>query len=529
MALDTRAYHHDESIHAKMAWDLMNGVAYRYDPVYHGPFQYFATAAVFKLFHAGDFTGRILPAIFGSGIVFLLPWLYRIHLGRYGTWIAMVALTLSTGFMYFSRFARNDIYIAFWTVFLFGVLLRYIDNPQRRWVLLAGTSLGFAFITKENAYITGFIFVSFVLLLGIWVWQTCPVEGPSGATRLALVRAFRSLWKDPEGFGYSLAIFLGIVFLFMTSFFTNIPGFREGIIKSFTVWLDIHGSERVNQPWFFYLIFAFVYEIFAVVMGLLAIGHTIRRPKLLPMLLVYWTVTSFFIYSVAGEKAAWLTLHSTLPLTLLASWFVGDRVSRVTAGGLRLALIVVTVVLLAWTARNAVPVSFVHGDVPYDFVIYTQTSRDVLDSLETIEEAGRRTGQGFALPVFLHPETHWPYAWYLRDYTAIQYASAMTEPPIQKIILASDGGAREFGYLMFDYVGIEMKLREWFPEHVYRDWDWNSVRNFPFGDNFSKLARFYFLREPPDSLGASNFVMYVHKELLMAGPLGRFDADGFLE
>ena len=55
------------------------------------------------------------------------------------------------------------------------------------------------------------------------------------------------------------------------------------------------------------------------------------------------------------------------------------------------------------------------------------------------------------------------------------------------------------------------------------------MRNFPFGDNFSKLARFYFLREPPDSLGASNFVMYVHKELLMAGPLGRFDADGFLE
>lgn len=522
LALDARAYHHDESIHAKTSWDLMNGVAYRYNPVYHGPFQYFATAGIFKLSGAGDFAGRIMPASLGVAAIFALPWLYRTYLGRHGTWIAMVALTVSTGFMYFSRFARNDIYMAFWTVLLFGALLRYIDRPQRRWVLLVGAALGFSFVTKENAYITGFIFVSFVGMLGAWVWRTTPEEGAAGATRRKIGAAFSALWSDPEGVAYSLLIFLGIIFLFMTSFLTYLPGFREGIIKSFTVWADIHSSQRVNQPWFFYFIFVGVYELFAALMGLAGIVQAIRRPSLLPMLLLYWTVMSFFIYSVAGEKAAWLTLHPTLPLTLLASWYVGNVIPRIADTGARVGLAFLTSVLLGWTAWNSVPVTFIHGDVPTDFVIYTQTSRDVLETLDVIEEAGSRTGEGLGIPIFLHAETHWPYAWYLRDYTAVYYAPNMTEPPTQKIILASDVSAREIGYLLVDYVGIEMKLREWFPEQVYGDWDWSSVGSIAADDNLNKLFRFYFLGEPPEDLGSSNFVMYVHRDLLQAGPLGRF-------
>ena len=522
LALDTRAYHHDESIHAKNSWDILRGAQYRYDPVYHGPLQYFATAGLFKIFGAGDWTGRIVPALFGVGTVFALPWLFRSYLGRHGTWIAMVAITFSTGFMYFSRFARNDIYVAFWTVLLFGALLRYIDRPQRRWVVLVAAALGFAFVTKENVYITGFIFVSFVGLLGLWVWRTNLTEGEAGETRRKVGAAFSALSRDPEGVAYALLIFLGIIFLFMTSFLTYLPGFREGIIKSFTVWADIHGSQRVNQPWFFYFIFIGVYEVFALVMGLAGIVQAIRRPGLFPLLLVYWTVLSFFIYSIAGEKAAWLSLHPTLPLTLLASWYVGNRLEQIRTVGGRVAFALLTIALLGWTGRNSVPVTFIHGDVPYDFVIYTQTSRDVLETLDVIEEAGRRTGEGLGIPIFLHAETHWPYAWYLRDFTAVYYAPSMTEPPTQKIILASDVAAREMGYQLVDYVGIEMKLREWFPEGVYKSWTWDSVLNLTAGDNLAKLSDFYFRREPPEALGSSNFVMYVHRDLLQAGPLGRF-------
>ena len=119
--LGSRAYHHDESVHAKTMWDMARGIKYVYEPVYHGPFQYFASAALFWLFEGNDVTGRIIPAAFGVGVVLVIPLLWRKELGKYGTAITMLALTVSTGFMYFSRFARNDIYVAFWTLLILRI------------------------------------------------------------------------------------------------------------------------------------------------------------------------------------------------------------------------------------------------------------------------------------------------------------------------------------------------------------------------------------------------------------------------
>ena len=46
--LGTHAFHHDESIHAWAALHLLRDGTYKYDPVYHGPVQYYAVAIAFK-------------------------------------------------------------------------------------------------------------------------------------------------------------------------------------------------------------------------------------------------------------------------------------------------------------------------------------------------------------------------------------------------------------------------------------------------------------------------------------------------
>src|SRR5713101_5733883 len=50
--LGARPYHHDESIHAFFSWKITDeGVGnYHYDPVYHGPVLYYATALAIRLF-----------------------------------------------------------------------------------------------------------------------------------------------------------------------------------------------------------------------------------------------------------------------------------------------------------------------------------------------------------------------------------------------------------------------------------------------------------------------------------------------
>ena len=42
--LGSRAYHHDESLHAVYSWYLYTGKGYVHDPLMHGPFQYHGTA-----------------------------------------------------------------------------------------------------------------------------------------------------------------------------------------------------------------------------------------------------------------------------------------------------------------------------------------------------------------------------------------------------------------------------------------------------------------------------------------------------
>ena len=65
--LGARALHHDESIHAKWAWDLSQG-NYRHSPVFHGPLLYFVQGFTFLVFTATDYTARISPAIFGMAV-----------------------------------------------------------------------------------------------------------------------------------------------------------------------------------------------------------------------------------------------------------------------------------------------------------------------------------------------------------------------------------------------------------------------------------------------------------------------------
>ena len=73
--LGSHALHHDESIHAWAALHLIQDGTYKYDPVYHGPVQYYAVALVFKvagLLTGGhgdsDFTARLAPALGGIAL-----------------------------------------------------------------------------------------------------------------------------------------------------------------------------------------------------------------------------------------------------------------------------------------------------------------------------------------------------------------------------------------------------------------------------------------------------------------------------
>ena len=122
--LGSRALHHDESLHTTYAWYILGGRGYQHDPMMHGPFQYFLRALIYFFLGASDYTSRLPDALCGVLLV-ASPWLLRRWLGTGGSLAAAALLAISPVFLYFSRFARNDVYIALFTVLIAYCIFRY--------------------------------------------------------------------------------------------------------------------------------------------------------------------------------------------------------------------------------------------------------------------------------------------------------------------------------------------------------------------------------------------------------------------
>ncbi|MBI4770793.1 MAG: TIGR03663 family protein, partial [Chloroflexi bacterium] len=158
--LGSRSLHHDESIHAQWAWGLLKG-NYHHSPIFHGPFYYHAEALVFFLFGASDYTARVSAALFGSALV-ALPLLLRRQLGAAGTLAAVSFLAFSPTIVYYSRFFREDVYMAFFTLVMVVGMWRYVAEGRERWLFLLAAGFTGSVLTKEGTFITVGVFLIYL-------------------------------------------------------------------------------------------------------------------------------------------------------------------------------------------------------------------------------------------------------------------------------------------------------------------------------------------------------------------------------
>jgi hypothetical protein len=357
--------------------------------------------------------------------------------------------------------------------------------------------------------------IALLLLSGgglVWaIWFRGRGKGPHRTSRWQrvsergdrVIQAYGSLGRGWRWL-IALGIFLGIYTVLFTAFFTNILGTITGTTGSVLYWLAQHGVERGSQPVYYYLVMVFVYEpllLLGTVVGLGLTGYYGARfllhhdhgeetreegtgpahsyPQLLlPLLLCWWCLGAFAIYSWAGEKMPWLTVHVALPMVLLSGWafqrwlagvfrrswmvllsisvgvflaVVGlnfiiltifDKITEranvpglilvVLLAGLLVMVIVILTINWGWewsrgvlalclllvlgvaTVRSAYRVTYVLGDVPREMLIYTQTSPDVHQMVHRLEELSIRRTGGLDMPIIYDNETVW--TWYFRNY-----------------------------------------------------------------------------------------------------------------
>ena len=88
-----------------------------------------------------------------GAVLVLAPLLLRRWLGNTGVVVAGALIAFSPVLLYYSRFSRNDVPAALFTLLLFAAIWRYRDDGRERWLIVAAVALALSFATKETAYL----------------------------------------------------------------------------------------------------------------------------------------------------------------------------------------------------------------------------------------------------------------------------------------------------------------------------------------------------------------------------------------
>ncbi|WP_292367176.1 MULTISPECIES: flippase activity-associated protein Agl23 [unclassified Methanoculleus] len=515
-SLDLKLFHHDEAIHAWFSYRLLTEGVYTYDPMYHGPFLYYVTAGVFSFLGDSDFVGRLLPALLGTLLVPLVYPIYRLgYLDKKQALVAALFLAVSPNMVYFSRFLRNDIFIAFFTMLLLVALLYYFERQKVQYALIAGAAIGFGMTAKENMPIVVLIFGAYPLYL-IW---TRKVRLPaSGVRDLAL--------------GALVAV--GIMAVLYSSFGAHPEVLMDGWLRAIEHWTSMHQAQRLGGPPYFYILLFLLYEVPILILAVVGVlqfvdipgivsrwrekrtGHVespgegeeteveaareveappvertlgfkdrlreilsgggellpIDRQKEFARFTIFWMLLSLVAYAYIGEKVPWLILHQLLPMIFVAVYMMTTKKAVIA--------VVASIFLVAMTFH----VVFTPADIN-EPIVQVQNSEDLREVFAKIDAADK---------VAVATDSYWPLPWYYRGDRASKlayYSQKVSESTIY-------GGDFD---VVITHDGDTSPTLEGYAKETYRLNYW-----FSYEENKDRLLEYYFLRD--GKMGSRNLEVF---------------------
>ncbi|HHQ48307.1 MAG TPA: TIGR03663 family protein, partial [Acidobacteria bacterium] len=479
--LGQRSFHHDESIHAKLSWDLLHFGSYRYDPTYHGPLLYYLTAATFAVLGDSDFTARLPSALAGISLIFV-AWGLRRRLGESGAWWTGLLVTLSPLFLYYGRFLRMDVLEAALASAAGLAFLGTLRERRGAWWLL-GLAAGLAVATKENAYVTAALAALSAGVVGLYV-------GP----RKSLRRAVGWVRAHLAGIGLAVAVLVLVTIPIYTVGFTFLKDWCYPA-KAISYWWHQHNIHRVGGPWWYHLPRLAIYEFLPI--GAALVWAVRRRGRMRPLevFLLSFGLGSVGLYCYLGEKTPWLGVHQVWAFIPLAGLELahtfgprGSRWGRAVAG-----------VALAATVVTTVTASFVLDEITparrrVEALIFVQTTPEAHAVAREGVRLAAKEGQDGEPVATVSGEAAWPMMWYWRNITVRWGRPARgLRPPLVLCDPDEEGAVR--ATLGPGYTRERIPLRAW----------WLMYQRRP---TLVEAVRYALTRIPWGALGSTDIVVF---------------------
>jgi uncharacterized protein (TIGR03663 family) len=449
LVLGARPPHHDESVHCDFAYTLMTQGTYKYDPTYHGPLLYYVTVGMFALLGATTLVARVYPTLAGVALV-ALPLLLRRRLGARTAWWCGTLLAISPVTLYFSRFARNDVPVAFFTA-LALVLFLMVRKKGWRPIPWIGVAAAAHAISKETFYVT-------VPLLGVASYVVALRDGVWVGVR----KAFAWIDRYRVAVGTAILWFFVITVTAYTVFFIHPEDFLFPL-KAIQYWYEQHAVQRVGGPWFYHLTRLALYEFLPIGAALVWVIRRRSHLKRLEVFCLAWGLAGLAMYAYLGEKTPWLEVHQVLPFIPLAGAQMARTFSskgRWWSRGLATAGLLGT----AWTmlASTFLYPTITPSDPHAELIVFVQTTPEE-EALANHGRALATTHVGDTPVAAVDGEGSWPLSWQWKK-VAVWWSlpDRGMHPPIVVCDPEKEAAVRE--RVGAGYAVRRMPLRAWWVE-----------------------------------------------------------------
>jgi uncharacterized protein (TIGR03663 family) len=501
--LDVRPFHHDEAAVGSFTYKLFTNGNYDYDPVFHGPFLYYLTVAVFNIIGDTEFAARLVPTLTGVGMV-LLVYPFRHYLGRPGWLITAAFFAFSPSFLYYSRFFRNDIFITFFTFTAVVCAAKYLEqrnNPNRLiYVALGSAALAFSVTAKENTYVT-------LALLGF------PV-GMYVLYRLWLGYRTRHLRHDPLGFieknlfnfimdvGLFVVVFLGIYVVLYSYFFKDFEAVKSATFSAFSHWYEMHETERIGGAPYYYIPLLFLYELPIALFAFLgSIEYVVRfiknRDNPMMVFLVYFLAVNLAAYAYIGEKVPWLILHPLLPAILIAGAYLGEIIPALKqrprwAEAVFMVILIFSSSFFLYTSYNLNYKN--HSDPAEPLIQASQPPQKYQEFLTTLHETAEMHKGYFTEIQVTDVEMETQLLWQIRHYKNVKWRIDLETDPVldAPIIIVHDEDA--------DYVEQVVSDKYHRLDSAKMAWYWYSTKDINY-----KFVMYRWMNRPQSEYGVVLF------------------------
>ncbi len=412
--LDIKPPHHDEGVNGWFAEQIASTGFYHYDPSnYHGPLHFYILY-IFKILF-----GRNLYALRAPSIIFSLLSIYWVTLfsrffSRKLCLIAALAIAISPGCVFYSRYAIHETGFVFFNILTLWGLIGLFYEGRLRYLISTCFGITLMILTKETYVIhLACLLVTFLFVL-------------IAKNRLGLSLAKQS-WNIKD---LVIILFLccTLIVYFYSDAFSDFKALSN-LYLTFTPWVKAGTESGGHAKSCFYWLKLFVkYESIALAGLILSFGYIFKSQKLIKAISIYG-VLIFLIYSIIPYKTPWCIISILWPFYFVFGNFFTDCLQSRWRNEIVLISALIFICSLV-SCRQLNFINYANKNEPY---VYVQTFPDINNVSQPILQLVKENPAYYNLKGVVLHSSEWPLPWILGDFKRIFYYKSLLDAPTYNV------------------------------------------------------------------------------------------------